>query len=95
MLTGENLSSLVDGLESNDLLENYSHILTGYIGSATFLNAVSVLFLRTLLTLHLKIVLTFRRLPSQETFRLNQLMAVVIDLMALLLPKLPLLMLAT
>lgn len=41
MLTGENLSSLVDGLESNDLLENYSHILTGYIGSATFLNAVS------------------------------------------------------
>ena len=32
---------MVDGLESNDLLENFSHILTGYIGSATFLNAVS------------------------------------------------------
>ena len=32
---------LVDGMESNNLLQNFSHILTGYIGSETFLNAIS------------------------------------------------------
>jgi len=32
--------SLIDGLEENGLLKGYSHMLTGYIGSATFLDAI-------------------------------------------------------
>ena len=44
VLGGEQLNSLVDGLVANGLHGQYSHMLTGYIGSTTFLRAV----LRTL-----------------------------------------------
>lgn len=39
VLDGERVRALVDGLEENDLLV-YTHILTGYIGSLSFLRAV-------------------------------------------------------
>ena len=35
------MTALVDGLEANALLQGYSHMLTGYIGSQTFLEAIS------------------------------------------------------
>jgi pyridoxine kinase len=44
VLGGEQLNSLVDGLQANGLHGKYSHMLTGYIGSTTFLRAI----LRTL-----------------------------------------------
>lgn len=47
VLQGEELWALIEGLQENDLLSGYSHVLTGYIGSASFLQAV----LRTLRTL--------------------------------------------
>lgn len=40
VLGGEELTSLVQGLENNSLLQGYTHMLTGYIGSETFLRAV-------------------------------------------------------
>nr|XP_016457987.1 PREDICTED: pyridoxal kinase-like isoform X4 [Nicotiana tabacum] len=39
VLNGEQLWELVEGLEANDLLY-YTHLLTGYIGSVSFLNTV-------------------------------------------------------
>eukprot|EP01052_Picozoa_sp_SAG31_P012169 SAG31_NODE_705_length_12695_cov_3.147007_7_plen_112_part_00 len=36
-LAGEHLLSLVEGLEKNALLDGYTHLLTGYIGSVSFL----------------------------------------------------------
>jgi len=36
------LEDLVDGLAQNDL-DNYTHLLTGYIGSASFLKRVALL----------------------------------------------------
>uniref|UniRef100_A0A7S3NMQ5 pyridoxal kinase n=1 Tax=Aureoumbra lagunensis TaxID=44058 RepID=A0A7S3NMQ5_9STRA len=39
VLGGSELDALVDGLEKNELL-NYSHLLTGYIGSAAFLRSI-------------------------------------------------------
>lgn len=39
VLTGNDLDKLTDGLEANRLL-SYSHLLTGYIGSSTFLKSV-------------------------------------------------------
>lgn len=39
----ETLVDLIDGLESNDLLKLYSHLLTGYIGNASFLKQVAVI----------------------------------------------------
>ena len=36
MLGGEQLCTLVEGLESNKLLSKYTHALTGYIGSISF-----------------------------------------------------------
>jgi pyridoxine kinase len=44
VLGGDQLNSLVDGLKANGLHGRYSHMLTGYIGSTTFLRAI----LRTL-----------------------------------------------
>eukprot|EP01080_Neovahlkampfia_damariscottae_P002527 gene2527-3232_t len=38
-LTGEQLEDLITGLEENNLI-NYSHLLTGYIGSPSFLEKV-------------------------------------------------------
>lgn len=35
------LVDLFDGLESNELLKCYSHLLTGYIGNASFLRQVA------------------------------------------------------
>lgn len=35
------LDDLFQGLESNDLLKCYSHLLTGYIGNASFLRQVA------------------------------------------------------
>ena len=40
VLGGEELWSLVAGLDANGLAASYSHLLTGYIGSATFLRTV-------------------------------------------------------
>lgn len=39
VLDGEQLWTLIQGLEANDLL-NYTHLLTGYIGSVSFLETV-------------------------------------------------------
>ncbi|OVA14537.1 Pyridoxal phosphate (active vitamin B6) biosynthesis [Macleaya cordata] len=39
VLNGQQLWDLIEGLEANDLLY-YTHLLTGYIGSASFLNTV-------------------------------------------------------
>ena len=41
VMTGEQLQSLVEGLEQNGLLEGYTHLLTGYIGSASMLRTVA------------------------------------------------------
>jgi|TARA_B110000285_G_C14869985_1_gene488685 pyridoxine kinase len=38
--SGDEVVALIDGLDQNGLLEGYSHMLTGYIGSATFLDAI-------------------------------------------------------
>ena len=40
ILKGEQLRSILAGLKRNDLLSEIGHILTGYIGSASFLEAV-------------------------------------------------------
>jgi pyridoxine kinase len=40
VLQGEQLESILDGLKRNSLLDNIGHILTGYIGSVSFLRAV-------------------------------------------------------
>jgi len=40
VLQGHQLSEIVQGLEANELLQGYSHMLTGYIGSVSFLQAV-------------------------------------------------------
>jgi len=41
VMTGEQLQSIVEGLESNGLLQGYTHVLTGYIGSASMLRTVA------------------------------------------------------
>eukprot|EP00743_Colponemidia_sp_Colp-15_P005547 GILK01005967.1.p1 GENE.GILK01005967.1~~GILK01005967.1.p1 ORF type:complete len:306 (-),score=45.66 GILK01005967.1:205-1089(-) len=38
-LNGDELWNLIEGLESNDLI-HYTHLLTGYIGSASFLQTI-------------------------------------------------------
>lgn len=40
VLNGTQLLTLIEGLEMNNLLSGYTHLLTGYIGSASFLQAV-------------------------------------------------------
>ena len=40
VLDGAQLEKLAKGLDSNGLLKNVSHLLTGYIGSPSFLRAV-------------------------------------------------------
>eukprot|EP00761_Pharyngomonas_kirbyi_P014095 gb/GECH01014125.1/.p1 GENE.gb/GECH01014125.1/~~gb/GECH01014125.1/.p1 ORF type:complete len:305 (+),score=49.24 gb/GECH01014125.1/:1-915(+) len=40
ILSGDELWDLYQGLEENSLSEDYTHLLTGYIGSATFLHTV-------------------------------------------------------
>lgn len=40
VLQGDQLRSIMEGLERNGLLNNIGHVLTGYIGSASFLEAV-------------------------------------------------------
>ena len=40
VLQGDQLRALVDGLGANGLLSGYTHLLTGYIGSPSFLRAV-------------------------------------------------------
>lgn len=40
MLDASDLELLIDGLKVNDLHLNYSHILTGYVGSLSFLEKV-------------------------------------------------------
>lgn len=39
-MNGEQLKDILKGLEDNDLLRDVGHILTGYIGSATFCEAI-------------------------------------------------------
>ena len=41
VLSGEDLDTLIEGLESNQLLPDYSHVLTGYIGSLSFLESIA------------------------------------------------------
>lgn len=41
VLSGEDLTQLIDGMDQNGLLKGLTAMLTGYIGSATFLNAIS------------------------------------------------------
>ena len=40
-MNGDQLKELIDGLDANHLLEGLQYMLTGYIGSATFLHAIS------------------------------------------------------
>lgn len=40
VLNGDQLRSILTGLEENGLLENIGHLLTGYIGSESFLKAI-------------------------------------------------------
>lgn len=40
VLNGDQLRSILEGLEKNGLLHNVAHLLTGYIGSESFLTAV-------------------------------------------------------
>jgi pyridoxine kinase len=44
ILNGAQLENLVQGLKNNSLLEQTSHLLTGYIGSMTFLESVVAVF---------------------------------------------------
>ena len=39
-LEGDEMLALVDGLRRNDFLRGYSHLLTGYIGSISFLRGI-------------------------------------------------------
>ncbi|XP_037933769.1 pyridoxal kinase-like [Teleopsis dalmanni] len=41
VLQEKELADLFEGLEKNNLLDNYSHLLTGYIGNASFLRQVA------------------------------------------------------
>lgn len=41
VIDGKDLSKLMYGLEVNDLLSGYSHVLTGYIGSVSMLESIS------------------------------------------------------
>ena len=41
VLAGSDLDVLADGLDENGLLGDYSHVLTGYIGSKSFLESVA------------------------------------------------------
>lgn len=41
VLQEQELADLIQGLEGNDLLDSYSHLLTGYIGNASFLRQVA------------------------------------------------------
>jgi len=40
VLAGDQLRAILDGLQRNALLDNIGHVLTGYIGSESFLEAV-------------------------------------------------------
>ena len=40
VLSGQDVTDLIDGLDANGLLASYSHMLTGYIASASFLNDI-------------------------------------------------------
>jgi pyridoxine kinase len=40
VLKGEQLRAVLDGLERNNLLQDIHHVLTGYIGSESFLEAI-------------------------------------------------------
>lgn len=40
VLKGDQLRAILSGLERNELLFNVHHVLTGYLGSASFLEAV-------------------------------------------------------
>ena len=40
VLKGDDLLTILEGLQNNDLLSDCDHVLTGYIGSESFLNAV-------------------------------------------------------
>ena len=39
-LSGAELEDLVDGLEKNDLLDLYTHVLTGYIGNPSMIHSI-------------------------------------------------------
>ena len=40
-LTGQELEDLVQGLESNDLLDLYTHVLSGYIGNPSMVESIA------------------------------------------------------
>jgi pyridoxine kinase len=40
VLKGEQLREILTGLQRNDLLQDIGHVLTGYVGSASFLDAI-------------------------------------------------------
>ena len=40
-MQGEDLIKLLNGLEANNLIQGYTHMLTGFIGSVSFLDAVA------------------------------------------------------
>mmetsp|Transcript_11620 Transcript_11620/g.21300 ORF Transcript_11620/g.21300 Transcript_11620/m.21300 type:complete len:338 (+) Transcript_11620:60-1073(+) len=40
-LEGKDLSTLLQGLSKNELTQTYSHLMTGYLGTASFVNCVA------------------------------------------------------
>lgn len=40
VLKGDQLRDILDGLQRNDLLQDIGHVLTGYVGSESFLSAI-------------------------------------------------------
>jgi pyridoxine kinase len=45
-MNGDQLLSILEGMERNQLLDEIQYVLTGYIGSASFLNAIRSLVLK-------------------------------------------------
>lgn len=43
VLSNKELNEVFSGLEQNELLDSYSHLLTGYIGKDSFLSEVAVI----------------------------------------------------
>jgi pyridoxine kinase len=46
VMDGTQLQSIIEGLEQNELLDDVRYVLTGYIGSASFLSAIRSLVLK-------------------------------------------------
>ena len=66
VLDGAQLEALAKGLDDNGLLRGVSHLLTGYIGSTSFLRAVCAVHL------HVTQRLTLAPLRGREAYALDE-----------------------